>query len=109
MKDGILDPAVVDILEHIFITDNPKPYFWYLQRSLDPPPIFKLLQPHSLGDIPTPIESLLYGRWITFWDMRKRSIDIASMYPNVILIDDTPSAFPKVCRHSYLFGRGACL
>lgn len=84
MKDGILDPAVADILEHILITDNPKPFFWYLQRSLDPPPIFKLLQPHSLGDIITPIESLLYGRWITFWDIRICTLDVASWYPSII-------------------------
>ena len=57
----------------------------------------------------TPIESLLYGRWITFWDMRKRSINIASMYPNIILTDTTPSVFPKVYMYSHLFGRGECL
>lgn len=95
-----------ELMSDAFITDNPKPFFWFLSRPLDPPPIFKLLQPHNLGDIPTPVESLLYGRWITFWDMRKSSIDIASMYPNVILTDTTPSVFPKVCGCSYLFGKG---
>lgn len=73
-----------ELMSDAFITDNPKPFFWFLSRPLDPPPIFKLLQPHSLGDIPTPIESLLYGRWITFWDIRICTLDVASLYPSII-------------------------